>query len=488
MTNQENSAPGSAKSNSGETHGPSSTTQAAKLLSSKRYLDAKRELLSAIKESASRLNQVSPSSPAEKERYATKLTEFTKDRGRELYFPLVTSGLGNGPFVELDDGSVKYDMITGIGINFLGHTHPELIEEIVDALPSDVMQGNLEPGHEARDLMRTLLSRVGEGCRLNHFWLTCSGTMANEIALKIIRQKKQPATRVLAFSDCFAGRSTAMQEVTDNPKYREGQPVYGEVDYLPHYDSKRGLAESIERTVGRLNEATQRYPGKFAALMMELIQGEGGFNYGPTEYYVRVFEAAKKAGLAIWADEIQTFGRTGELFAYQKLGLNPWVDVVTVGKTLQACGVLYTDEYNPKPGLVAGTFSGSSVALRAARRTLELFDQQLLGPSGKIERLSKRFTQKLNELKTGDCQGMIGEIRSIGGMIAFEPFDGKMETMKPVLMSMFDRGVIGFYCGHGPFLIRMLPPLAVMDERQVDEVCALIGMALKDTDQKLKKV
>ena len=85
--------------------------------------------------------------------------------------------------------------------------HPELIGEMIEGLGADVMQGNLEPGLEAKELLRALLSRVGAGSRLKHGWLTSCGTMANEIALKITRQKKAPATQILAFNDCFAGRS-----------------------------------------------------------------------------------------------------------------------------------------------------------------------------------------------------------------------------------------------------------------------------------------
>ena len=84
--------------------------------------------------------------------------------------------------------------------------------------------------------------------------------------------------------------------------------------------------------------------------MIELVQGEGGFQFAPREFYVAAFEEAKKAGLAIWVDEVQTFGRTGELFAFQKFSLHEWVDVVTIGKLLQACMVLYTADYNPEAG------------------------------------------------------------------------------------------------------------------------------------------
>ena len=217
-----------------------------------------------------------------------------------------------------------------------------------------------------------------------------------------------------------------------------------------------------------------RYPGKFCALMMELIQGEGGFNAAPREWYVQIFEEAKKQGLAIFADEIQTFGRTGELFAYQKLGLNEYIDIVTVAKMLQASALLYAEEYNPKPGLVAGTFSGSNIGLRTARRTLELLSEGFLGPEGKIAKLSGHFEKRLRALADGSCRGKISEIRAIGGMIAFQPHSGSMDDVKKTLLKLFERGVVAFYCGHGPYLVRMLPPLGVMTEADIDQVCGII--------------
>ncbi|MEK6578081.1 MAG: aminotransferase class III-fold pyridoxal phosphate-dependent enzyme [Bdellovibrionota bacterium] len=452
------------------------------LIASARFRAARDELILAITQASSSIAQIKPApkDSALRENYLKSIQEFSQERGRDLFFPFLASGLGSGSLIELADGSVKYDMITGIGVNFFGHSHPELMAEVITAIPADIMQGNLEPGVEAKELIHAMLSRVGKGSRLKHGWLMCSGTMVNEVALKIIRQKKAPATKILAFKDCFAGRSTAMQEITDNAKYREGQPTYGEVSYLSFYDSALGLALSLEKTLGEMKAHLSQSPGLYAALMMELVQGEGGFRSAPREFYVKIFEEAKRAGLAIWLDEIQTFGRTGELFAYQKMKLNEFIDVVTIGKMLQACMVLFASEFNPKPGLVAGTFSGNTGTLRAAKKTLELLDRGFLGPEGRIELLANRFVTRLEGLASGLCKGKISEIRSYGGMIGFIPLQGTMDDAKKMLMKLFDLGVIAFYCGHGPILIRLLPPLGVMTESQVDEVCDLIGRALTE--------
>jgi len=454
-------------------------TESAALQQSPAFQAARDQLLGVVSGASERITGIREAkSPELSQAYRVALEAFQKDRGRDLFFPFLASGIGRGPWVELADGSVKYDMITGIGINFFGHSHPELMKAALSAVASDIYQGNLEPGVEVAELLRALLSRVEGTSRLKRGWITTCGTMANEIALKIIRQKRAPATRVIAFRDCFAGRSTAMQEITDNPKYREGQPVYGEAHYIPFYMPKLGLQGSLDLTLCALADHLQRFPGKFAALMLEPIQGEGGFNFAPREFYVRVFEEAKKAGLAIWADEIQSFGRTGELFAFQTFDLGQYIDVVTCAKMLHSSAVLFTDEYNPKPGLVAGTFTGTSSSLRVATRILELLDDGYYGKDGRIARLSARFASNLEKMATGTCRGLIGDWRNIGGMIAIEPLSGTLEDVKAVLMKLYDLGVVAFYCGHGPILIRMLPPLGAMTEAHVDQVCALIEKSI----------
>ncbi len=465
------------------------TNEARLLHSSERFQSAKRELLESISAASAKIKGVKsgPKSGGVSDLYTKAIQEYSQMRGRDLYYPVISSGLGSGPFLELIDGSVKYDMITGIGVHFFGHSHPAFMEEMVYSISADVMQGNLEPGIEMKELLETLLSRVGSGSRLKHGWIACSGTMVNEIALKIVRQKKTPANLVMAFNDCFSGRSTTMQEITDNPGYRQGQPVYGQVQYIPFFDPKQGLKESIDATITRMHEHLHRYPNQFATLTIELIQGEGGFRVAPREYYVRVFEEAKKAGMAIWVDEVQTFGRTGELFAYQKFGLAEYVDLVTLGKMLQSCVILFTPEYNPKPGLVAGTFSSSTTALRTAKKTIELLEQErFLGKDGKIEKLSKQFADNLERMAGKACKGFLSDIRVIGGMIAFAPFDGTLDDVKKVLKRLFDLGVVAFYCGHGPYLVRLLPPLGAMAEQDVDQVCHTIEQAILDCAKERK--
>jgi 4-aminobutyrate aminotransferase-like enzyme len=419
------------------------------------------------------------SSPEIHAQYLETLKGLEKMKGRELYFKYLSNGIGSGPFIELLDGSRKLDLITGIGINFFGHSHPALIDELIDGVTSDVMQGNLQPGFESEAIIRTVLSHVGAKSRLKHGWLLGSGTMSNETALKIIRQKKFPATRIFAFADAFAGRSTAMQEISDNPKYREGQPTYGEVTHLPFYDPKLGVAASAALTVKRLEEEVLRQPGKYAGMIIEIVQGEGGIRYAPREWYVHVLDAAKKANLALWADEVQSFGRLESLFAYNHFDLAEYFDVVTIGKLLHACMALYTDEMNPRAGLVAGTFTGSAAALRTGRRVVEMLTSEgYYGPEGKIAKLSKHFETGLERLKAGSCKGLIGEVRVIGAMVGFGVLGQTLDDTKKVLLKLFAEGVVAFYAGHDPYVVRCLPPFGNMKTTEIDLALEIIEKSL----------
>lgn len=453
------------------------------------YLQAKQEVFRVLRQELSKINGVRSSSSELKSKYASEVEKVSKMRGRDLYFPFIGSGAGNGALVELADGSVKYDLITGIGVNFWGHGNIDFFEAEFDGLWGDVMQGNLAPLRDYSGLMSDLLAAVGPKSSLRHVWLTTCGATANEIALKIIRQKKFPASRVFTFRGCFAGRTTALQEITDNPKYREGQPVYGEVFYLPFFDTSSQLSASAQaaRVVALMKEEMARYPGKFATLEFEVVQGEGGFNSAPPEFLVPICQEAKRAGLAVWIDEIQTFGRTGEVFAYQRFGLEEFVDVVTVAKLLQTGAVLYSSEYNPKAGLVSGTFAGASASLRAGRKAMDLLTTKMCGTNGRVRELEKLSIGEFERLKKGPAGKYLVDYTVVGGMQAFTLFDGTLDQAKKFLFKLWDLGAVAFFCGHGPYRIRMLPPFAAMTDDDVREIFSLIERATLETAKELQK-
>ncbi|MGZ3742955.1 MAG: aminotransferase class III-fold pyridoxal phosphate-dependent enzyme [Pseudobdellovibrionaceae bacterium] len=395
-----------------------------------------------------------------------------KFRGRPLHYAYVGTGAGRGPFVELEDGSVKLDLINGIGIHLMGHSHPRIMKAALrGALCDIVTQGNLQPNKEYQQMTEKLVKLAGKHSRLKYAWLSTCGTMANENALKISRQKNSPARFVMSFQNAFAGRSTMMAEVTDNPAYKVGLPEYHEVLRVPFYD--KFAANSGEKALNAIKDHVAKHGKNISAFSFEPMLGEGGYQAAPREFFVPLLDFCKTQGIAVWADEVQTFTRTGELFAFETLGIGQYIDICTIAKTAQVGATLYTEEYNPKPGLIAGTFSGSSVALSVGSEILDMLQEGFLGPDGRIMQIHKRFISKLNQLNETTCKGKVQDAGGMGLMIAFTPFDGKKEHSDALTKKLFNNGLISFVCGKDPVRIRFLVP-AIIKNEEIDLAIEII--------------
>jgi acetylornithine/N-succinyldiaminopimelate aminotransferase len=408
------------------------------------------------------ISGVRSANPALADGYKKKMDLIAALRGRPLYHPYVGTGAGNGCFVELEDGSVKLDLINGIGIHIMGHSHPRVMKAAVRGALSDVvMQGNLQPNHDYIRLTEKLVQIAGRRSRLKHAWFSTCGTMANENALKMARQKNSPAKYVFAMKNAFAGRSTMMAEVTDNTAYKQGLPEYGEILRIPNYDKKD--PQSIEKALRSMKEQYAKHEKDISCFVFEPMLGEGGFVPTPREFFVPLLDFCKLNKIAVWADEVQTFARTGEFFAFETLDLGSYVDLVTIAKTVQLGATLYTEEYNPKPGLIAGTFSGGSSSMTAGLEILEMLEEGFLGNNGRIAKIHEQFIQGLNELNAGTCQNLVRDAGGMGLMIAFTPFDGKKEQVEALIKVLFKNGMIAFSCGKDPVRIRFLIPAIIQD-------------------------
>lgn len=411
-------------------------------------------------------------------------------RGRPLLFPMWPTGKGSGPYIEFEDGSVKLDMISGIGVSIFGHGHPELMWTLAThGLKSPHMQGTLMPGDEYRWLAESLLNganrqvELGRPAEMAGVWLTSCGTMANELALKILRQKKSPAWKVISFKNAFAGRSAAMQELTDEPKYREGQPTFGQFEHISFFDSTKSVQQNIDDTIATINALLAKEPEAYAGLGFEIVQGEGGgFASAPRAWWVAILSHAKSKGLGIWFDEVQTIGRTGELFAYQRFGLGEYADVVSCAKPIQAGAVLWTKDYAPKAGLIGGTFAGSSGTLAMGAKIVDLLcEGNYFGEQGSIQKF-ENFV-KLDLESRRETLGKFGfkTANVTGGMIAFDILDGTAESIKKLSLKYFDHGVLSFWAGRSPVRMRFLPPMGVVTEDHWLEAMSVLEKTLEES-------
>ncbi len=431
--------------------------------------------------------------PGSGEAYKALMQRAADVRGRALLYPYVSSGVGNGALVELADGSVKWDMICGIGVHFFGHSDPELIAAAVEAgIDDTVKQGNLQSNFEAYEFAETLLAEARKHSRLKFCFPSTSGAMANENALKVCYQKHMPASRVMAFKDCFMGRSVTMAQIGDAAAYRVGVPLTVGVDYMPFWDQeaadRMGSKRFIDMAIEHAQMYVDRYPGQHACIIFELVQGEGGFNLAPRDYLKALMEFCKANGIAVWDDEIQTFGRLKRMFAYEMLDLGEYVDVLCVGKMTQACATLYTEAYNPKPGLLSGTFTGETVSFRVGQRIIErLRDGDFYGDDGRFARHHRLFTEQVRALASRHPEwfpkpvGAPDIVGGEGGMMRFTPFGGDKALLPKACKHIFDEGAVIFYCGHGPYHLRMLPPLPVFKEADWPRVFECVERGLAKT-------
>lgn len=418
--------------------------------------------------------------PSRKASSDALIEKMGKLRGRPLLFNMFPTGRASGPFIEMEDGSIKLDMITGIGVSLFGHNHPSLVlESIKGSFSSPMMQGTLMPGKDYLRVSELLIQGArGELEGQSHLsssakseiaecWLTTCGSMANELALKICRQKKYPAYKGISIRNAFAGRSATMAELTDEPKYREGQPYFEQFEHIDFYNEDKSTEENIQHSIEQVNAILEAQPDMFAVFAFEPVQGEGGaFRQAPREWWVALLQHVRSKGLAIWMDEVQTFARTGELYAFQRLELGEFVDVVSVAKPLHAAAVLWTEEYRPKPGLIAGTFAGSSSSLAVGAKIISMLDKGgFWGPTGKIQEL-ERFMIKDWEARRERLAKKfgLGKMNIIGGMIAVEILDGKPDTIKSLLLKLFDKGVLAFSAGKSPVCLRFLPAMGVLKQ------------------------
>jgi 4-aminobutyrate aminotransferase-like enzyme len=412
-------------------------------------------------------------------------------RGWPLLYPMLGSGAGNGVFVELADGSVKWDLVAGIGVHFFGHSSPRIVRaQLESSLEDTTKHGNLQSGTLPYEFAKRLIALAGRKSDLKYAYLTTSGAMANECALRICMQKRAPGHRVLAFKNCFMGRSLTMTSIGDNAAARDGLPVNTAVDYIPFWsdtgaEKLGGKTKFIDWTLWQLQQAVNRYPNGHACFVMELIQGEGGFNIPPKEFLEELMKACKGYGIPVWDDEIQAFGRTSEMFAFEHFGLGKYVDMFCVGKMTHACAAMWTEEMKPRPGLLSGTFTGSTVDFTVGLTVLDALENGgFYGDDGLFAQHHAAFRAQAEALVAKHpewfpkAEYVPNPIGGVGGMMRITPFGGAKDKIMAAAKAIYAEGAITFWCGHGPYHLRLLPPLPAMKLEDWPRIFAVLERGL----------
>ena len=424
-----------------------------------------------------------PNTASLNERLIAERTENVP-RGVLTAHPLVLARAKGAEVFDVD-GKRYLDFVGGIGVLNLGHNHPRVVAAVKAQLEAITHAAFQVAAYEPYIALASRLNRlVGEGEPMKTLLVT-TGAEAVENAVKIARAHTgRPA--VVAFRGGFHGRTLLGVSLTGMSRpYRQNfGPFAAEIYHTPYPDAYRGV--SVEAALASLAElfATEVAPDRVAAIIIEPVQGDGGFLPAPPEFLRALRELTTQHGIVLIVDEIQTgFGRTGELFAFRHAGIRP--DLVTLAKSLAGgfplAGVVGKAAIMdaPTPGGLGGTYGGNAVACAAALAVLEAFEEDRLVE--RAQRLGARLKAGLDAL--AQRYERIGTVRGLGFMLGLEFVSdraGKVpdaDLAQRVIDAAREGGLLVIKCGVHRNVVRFLAPI-VTEESELDEALTILDRAL----------
>jgi 4-aminobutyrate aminotransferase len=363
------------------------------------------------------------------------------------------------------DGRQFLDFAGGIACQNLGH-NPEAVvravhEQVDRFLHQCFMVGMYEPYVE----VARRLDELWPGKTATKTALLNSGAEAIENAVKIARAAtKRPA--VVVFDRAFHGRTNLTMAMTSKLVYKHGfGPLATDVHRAPAPYPYRGV--STENALAGLELLFKQDvdPDSVACIVLETVQGEGGFIPMPAEFVGELKEICESHGIVYVADEVQSgCGRTGRVWAIEHHGVEP--DLIVSGKTLGGglplAAVTGKAELMdaPHPGGLGGTFGGNPVSCAAACAILDAFGEP--GFRERADEVGRLVRARLDELAAAHPE--IGEVRGLGPMLALEFAEQSGDASKDVTTKARDQGLLLLSCGLYGNVIRLLPPLTATDE------------------------
>ncbi|MHB1301996.1 MAG: 4-aminobutyrate--2-oxoglutarate transaminase [Acidiphilium sp.] len=402
-------------------------------------------------------------------------------RGIVTAHPIVLER-GQGAEVWDVDGRRYLDFVGGIGVLNVGHNHPRVVRAVREQL-GRISHASFQVAAYPPyiELAARLATLVGGGEDYKAIFLT-SGAEAVENAVKIARaHTNRPA--IIAFRGGFHGRTLLGVTLTGmSAPYRQNfGPFAPEIFHIPYPNAYRGVTS--ETSLAALDEvfATEVLPERVAAILVEPVQGDGGFLPAPPEFLQALAAVARRHGIVLIADEIQTgFGRTGTMFAFEHAGIRP--DLVATAKSLAGglplSGVIGRAAIMDaaEPGGLGGTYGGNALACAAALAVLDAFEQDGLLERGR--HLAGLMRTRLEALR----HEAIGDVRGLGFMQAVEIVGQDRSPDAATAQRVIDRvregGLLVIKCGIHRNVIRFLAPLVTTDaqlEEGMDIFAAAMG-------------
>lgn len=412
-------------------------------------------------------------------------------RGVANSFPLFVSSAAGAEIVDVD-GRRYLDFSGGIGVMNVGHSHPDVVRSVtqqIELFTHSCFQVGMYEGYVA---VADWLNRHTPGAFAKKTLLMNSGAEAVENAVKIARYATgRPA--VIAFQNAFHGRTLFTLSLTGkvDPYKRGFGPFTPDVYHVPYPDPYRGPYGSGEGAVRGSLDALRRLieadvpPDRVAAIIVEPVQGEGGFVVPPRGFLKALEGWCREHEILLIVDEVQTgFGRTGALFACEHEGVEPdlLVSAKSIAAGLPLSAVTGRAEIMDRPhsGALGGTYAGNPVACAAALAVFGLFEDGTL--VARAREIGNRLSERLALLR--DRFDLVGDIRSLGAMAAMELVEDRT-TRKPadvetsrLLNEALHRGLIILKAGRYGNVVRFLAPLVISDA-QLDEGLDIIERSLE---------
>ncbi len=386
---------------------------------------------------------------------------------------------GKGAFLYDVEGREFIDFVGGIGVMNVGHSHPTVVAAIKDQAGKLTHTCFLVTPYEPAVNLAERLCMVTPGDFPKSTLFVNSGAEAVENAVKIVRYHTKKAG-IIAFENAFHGRTLLTMTLTSKVKpYKFGfGPLASDVHRMPYaycyrcpFDRKYPQCDVA--CADYLNEffITHVAPESTAAVIVEPVQGEGGFIAPPPEYFPRLAGICKENGVLFVADEIQSgMGRTGKMFAIEHWRVDP--DLTIVAKSFAAgmplAAVVGKKEVmdSVHPGGIGGTYGGNPICCRAGLAVMEIFDEENL--LNKAEILGKKVRDRFDLWKAQF--EIIGDVRGVGPMMALELVKERdkktpaADETRALLKFCFEKGLVLLSCGTFGNVIRVLMPLVIGDD------------------------
>ncbi|BAI75321.1 4-aminobutyrate aminotransferase (plasmid) [Azospirillum sp. B510] len=414
--------------------------------------------------------------------------EAAVSRGISAGMPVYIDRAENAEMWDVE-GKRFIDFAGGIAVLNTGHRHPKVMEAVKAQLDRFTHTCAMVTPYDSFVELAEKLNALVPGREPKKTAFFTTGAEAVENAVKVARAATgRPG--VVAFSGGFHGRTLLTMGLTGKVvPYKVGfGPFPAEIFHVPFPNAYRGIseAESLKALENLFKSDVD--PARVAAIIIEPVQGEGGFNIASPSFLQALRAVCDKHGIVMIVDEIQTgFARTGKMFAVEHAGIEP--DLVTMAKSLAGGFPLSAVTGKaalmdaPIPGGLGGTYAGSPLATTAALAVINVIEEEKLVE--RSEKLGEHIAGRFRAMAQRNSLSVIGDVRNLGAMVAMELVTDR-ETKEPaadltkaLVAKAAEKGLVLLSCGTYANVIRILVPLTASDAL-VDEGLDIIERSLEE--------